>query len=45
MKEHTVKKSRCIDKQIVYALRQAETGTPLGEVIRRIGVLGRIYYR
>ena len=40
-----MKKSRCIDEQIVYALRKAETGTPVGEVIRRMGVLERTYYR
>ena len=32
--EHAVKKSRYTDEQIAYALRQAETGTPVAEVIR-----------
>ena len=31
-----MKKSRYTDEQIAYALRQAETGTPVAEVIRRM---------
>jgi putative transposase len=33
-----VKKSRYTEEQIAYALKQAETGTPVAEVIRRMGV-------
>jgi putative transposase len=29
-----MKKTRYTEEQIAYALRQAETGTPVGEVIR-----------
>jgi len=44
-KEHVVKKSRYTEEQIAYALRQAETGTPVAEVIRRIGISEQTYYR
>ena len=37
LKEHAVKKSRFTEEQIAYALKQAETGTPVAEVIRRMG--------
>jgi hypothetical protein len=34
-----MKKSRYTEEQIVVALKQAETGTPVAEVIRRMGLL------
>jgi putative transposase len=37
VKEHAVKKARFTDEQIAYAIKQAETGTPVAEVIRRMG--------
>ena len=43
--EQTVKKSRYTEEQISYALRQAETGTPVAEVIRRMGVSEQTFYR
>ena len=33
------------EEQISYALRQAETGTPVAEVIRRIGISEQTFYR
>ncbi len=33
-------KSRYTDEQIAFALRQAETGTPVQEVIRKMGIAG-----
>jgi hypothetical protein len=33
-------KSRYTEEQIAFALRQAETGTPVAEVIRRMGAFG-----
>jgi putative transposase len=33
-----LKKSRCIDEQIAHALRQAEAGTAVAEIIRKLGV-------
>ena len=40
-----MKKSRYTEEQIAYALRQAETGTPVAEVIRRMGISEQTYYR
>lgn len=40
-----MKKSRYTEKQISYALRQADTGTPVAEVIRRMGVSEQTFYR
>jgi putative transposase len=33
-----MKKSRYTDEQITFSLRQAETGTPVQEVIRKMGI-------
>ena len=40
-----MKKSRYTEEQIAYALRQAETGTPVAEVIRRMGISEQTFYR
>ncbi len=40
-----MKKSRYIEEQIAYALKQAETGTPVAEVLRRIGISEQTFYR
>jgi len=40
-----VKKSRYTEEQIAYALKQAETGTPFAEVMRRMGVSEQTFYR
>lgn len=40
-----MKKSRYTDEQIAFAPRQAETGTPVAEVIRRMGVSEQTFYR
>lgn len=40
-----MKKSRYTEEQIAYALMQAETGTPVAEVIRRMSVSGQTFYR
>ena len=40
-----MKKSRYTEEQIAYALRQAETGTPVADVIRRMGVSEQTFYR
>ena len=40
-----MRKSRYTEEQISFALRQAETETPVAEVIRRMGVLEQTFYR
>ena len=45
MKERAVKKSRYTEEQIAYAMKQAETGTPVAEVIRRMGISEQTFYR
>jgi transposase-like protein len=39
-----MKKSRYTDEQIAFALRQAETGTPVQEVIRKMGIAEQTFY-
>ncbi len=33
-----MKESKFTEEQIAFALKQAETGTPIAEIIRRMGV-------
>ena len=40
-----MKKSRFTEEQIAYALKQAETGTPVAEVLRRMGISEQTFYR
>ena len=40
-----MKKSRFTNEQIAFALKQAETGTPIEEVCRKIGVSQQTFYR
>ena len=40
-----MKKSRFTEKQIAHALRQAEMGTAVVEVCRRLGVTEQTLYR
>ena len=40
-----MKKSRYTEEQIAFALRQGESGTPVKEVIRKLGVTEQTYYR
>lgn len=39
-----MKKKRYTDEQIAYALRQAEAGTPIKEVCRKLGVSEATFY-
>jgi len=39
-----MKKSRFTEEQIAFALRQAETGTTLSEVCRKMGVAEATFY-
>lgn len=40
-----MKKTRYTEEQIAFALKQAETGTPVAEVICRMGVSEQTFYR
>ena len=40
-----MRKSRFTDEQITYALQQAEYGTPVTEVIRKMGISEQTFYR
>ncbi len=40
-----MKKSRFTEEQIAFALKQAETGTSVAEVIRRMGISEQMFYR
>ena len=40
-----MKKSKFTGEQIAFALRQAEVGTPVAEVCRKMGVSEATYYR
>lgn len=39
-----MKRSRFTEEQISYALRQAESGTPVGDVCRQLGVSEASFY-
>lgn len=40
-----MKKSRFTHEQIAFALKQAETGTPVNEICRKMGVSEPTFYR
>ena len=40
-----MKRSRYTNEQIAFALRQAESGMPVGEVCRKMGVSEQTFYR
>ena len=40
-----MKKSRFATEQIAFALKQAETGTPVAEICRKMGVSEPTFYR
>lgn len=39
-----MKRSKCSEEQVAYALRQAESGTPVGDVCRQLGVSEATFY-
>jgi len=40
-----MKRSKFSEEQIAYALRQAESGTPVGDVCRQVGVSEATFYQ
>ena len=40
-----MKKSKFTEQQIAFALRQAETGTKIKDVIRQLGITEQTFYR
>src|SRR5437899_8443211 len=40
----TMKRSKFSEEQIVYAIRQAESGTPVGDLCRQLGVSDATFY-
>ena len=40
-----MKRKKCADEQIAFALRQAENRTPVEEVCRKLGVSEATFYR
>lgn len=40
-----MKKSKYIEQQIAFALKQAETGTRVAEVCRKMGITEQTFYR
>jgi len=40
-----MKRSKFTEEQIAFALKQAETGTPVKEVIRKMGLTEQTFYR
>jgi putative transposase len=43
-KEFAMKRSKFTDEQIAFALRQAETGTKINEVCRKMGISEATFY-
>ena len=40
-----MKTSKFTEEQVAFALKQAETGTPVKEVIRKMGITEQTFYR
>lgn len=40
-----MKKKRYTEAQIAFALRQAESGTPVAEIVRKLGISEMTFYR
>lgn len=43
--QKNMKKSKFTEEQIAFALKQAETGTPVSQVIRKMGITEQTFYR
>jgi putative transposase len=42
--DFVMKKTKYTEEQIAFALKQAETGTPVQEVIRKLGIAEQTFY-
>ena len=40
-----MKRKRYTEAQIAFALRQHESGTPVGEIVRKLGISEQTFYR
>ena len=40
-----MKRKRYSEEQIAFALRQAESGTPIAEIVRKMGISEQTFYR
>jgi putative transposase len=40
-----MRKTACTEEQVAHALRQAEAGTPVAEVCRKLGISEQTFYR
>ena len=40
-----MKRNRYTEEQIAFALRQAESGTPVAEIVRKMGISEQTFYR
>jgi putative transposase len=40
-----MRKTKFTEEQIAFSLRQAETGIPVAEVIRKLGITDQTFYR
>lgn len=43
--DFSMKKSKFTEEQIAFALKQAEGGTPIVEIARRLGITEPTFYR
>jgi putative transposase len=43
-RSHVMKKSKFTEQQIAFALKQAELGTPVEEVCRKVGISDATFY-
>lgn len=40
-----MKRKRYTEEQIAFALRQGESGTPIADIVRKMGITEQTYYR
>jgi putative transposase len=45
LEEYSMKSSRYSAEQVAFSMRQAETGTPVLEICRKMGIVEQTFYR